>query len=89
MELLLLYLPDTGERIYVEFAEYNELVKRLKSLGVKHTMTVVTEKTYRITWYDPTKEKWRDAWCDDNKYVQIITAMIEASIEFKVKIYNQ
>ncbi len=75
--------------MYMDYEEYLETKEAFNSLNLDYRAEVVTDKMYKIEWYDYIDEEWRNIWCAEDDYKVKIKEVINAGVKFNVKIYNE
>ena len=59
MELVSIKLED-GYTMFMDYEEYLEAKEAFDFLELDYQVEKVTDKIYRIKWYDYMDEEWRD-----------------------------
>ena len=87
MMLFKLYYGEDGY-VYVTEEEYEPMRQVFNHLGVSYEVALVTEKMYRINWYDYIDEEWKDIWCTKDNYQDMLKEVVFAQVEYTVKEFN-
>ena len=87
MMLLKLYYGEEGF-VYVTEEEYEPMRKVFNYLNVPFEAALVQEKMYRITWYDYIDEEWKDIWCTEDNYPDMLKEVKLAEVEYEVVEFN-
>lgn len=87
MMLFKLYYGEDGY-VYVTEEEYESMKTVFNYLKVPFKVALVQEKMYRIEWFDYIDEEWKDIWCTEDDYPNMLKEVELAQVEYEVKEFN-
>lgn len=87
MMLFKLYYGEDGY-VYVTEEEYDSMKAVFNYLNVPYKVVLVEEKMYRIEWYDYIDEEWKDIWCNEDDYPNMLKEVKLAEVEYEVVEFN-
>ena len=85
--LFKLYYGEDGY-VYVTEEEYESMRTVFNYLNVPFKVVLVEEKMYRIEWIDYIDEEWKDIWCTEDDYPNMLNEVKLAEVEYEVKEFN-